>query len=107
MATRKIHYFEENNVTWRLYFNEILETNTISAIFWSFHSVKDLILFIKDKINRNYRMKILYIEAMYENSKKINENIMKFEDRRKNFFFIKSKQRQIWIQERSIYFIPS
>lgn len=52
-------------------------------------------------------MKILYIEAMYENLKKINEKIMKFEDRRKNFFFIKSKQRQIWIQERSIYFIPS
>lgn len=32
---------------------------------------------------------------------------MKFEHRRKNFVFIKSKQRQIWIQERSMYFIPS
>lgn len=59
--------FRRNNVTWRLYYNEIFKTNTISAIFWSFHSVKDLILFIKDKINRNYRMQILYIEAMYEN----------------------------------------
>lgn len=42
-------------------------------------------------------MKIIYIEAMYENLKKINKKIMKIEDRRKNLVFIKSKQRQIWI----------
>lgn len=91
MVMWKIYYFEENNVIWRLYYNEIFKINIILVIFWSFFFVKDFIFFIKDKINCNYRMKIFYIEVMYENLKKINENIMKFEDRCKNFFFIKFK----------------
>lgn len=33
-------------------------------------------------------MKIFYIEVMYKNLKKINENIMKFEDRWKNLFLL-------------------
>lgn len=47
----------------------MLEINIILVIFWSFFFVKDFIFFIKDKINCNYRMKIFYIEVMYENLK--------------------------------------